>query len=500
MARRLCGRSCRRLTRRRAASIPARPPSSSCRSTLRHRQLQPPASSSPGPSPSSSHNHFEISPLAFAAWRGDAARVAALLEQPSARQEVRVCLIGNSCDQSSLVQFDSLAPARQGPNLPETKMKWSACDQLHTQLKRAHLSTVLQLHLRDKEGWSVLHFAVRGGSPACIRLLAQAGADMHAVVPGGQQALHWAAAAASADCCAELLLAGAVPAAPDSAGRSAVQLAQRRLQHELFAEQQAPCQRPAGVLPEARKVLALLQAAAGGQLPFGGNSGGPDVDSAPPPPASEAAPETPQLGSRAASCRTLDDTASVAGSSAADGGSVSGRRSGGAGEARLSSTPPAAAAQAGLGGSPSGSPARRECRVCLQDGQELLALIPCGHRATCQSCTARLLLPGLMASLAAAAADGEAPGGGAGAGGGGEACRCPVCRAEVGRAWSRALAASCPSRLVTSGITGCAAIAGCVRPRALWAVHTKAGLPDSASAPSQNSLAQVTDSLRVFDC
>lgn len=314
-------------------------------------------------------------------------------------------------------------------------MKWSACDQLHTQLKRAHLPTGVQLHLRDKEGWSVLHFAVRGGSPACIRLLAQAGADMHAVVPGGQQALHWAAAAASADCCAELLLAGAVPAAPDSAGRTAVQLAQRRLQHELFAEQQAPCQRPAGVLPEARKVLALLQAAASGQLPFGGSSGIPGVENSPPPPASdaaaEAAPETPQLGSRAASCRTLDDTASVAGSSAADGGSVSGRSSGGAGSALLSNTQLAAAVQAGLGGDAGGSPARRECRVCLQDGQELLALIPCGHRATCQCCTTRLLLPGLMASLAVAAADGETPGGGAGAGGGSDACRCPVCRAEV---------------------------------------------------------------------
>ncbi|PRW45093.1 Ankyrin repeat domain [Chlorella sorokiniana] len=155
-------------------------------------------------SPAGSPNHFEISPLAFAAWRGDGACVAALLELPEARRE---------------------------------------------------------LHLRDKEGWSVLHFAVRGGSPVCIRLLAQAGADVRAAVPGGQQAIHWAAAAASADCCAELLLAGALPTAPDSTGRTAVQLAQRRLQHEQAAEEQAPFQRQRLLRAQQHLTVRLAPAA-----------------------------------------------------------------------------------------------------------------------------------------------------------------------------------------------------------------------------------------------
>lgn len=348
-------------------------------SSLRHKQPRLEAYSSGS---WASPNYFDISPLAFAAWRGDAARVAALLEQPSARQE---------------------------------------------------------LHLRDKEGWTVLHFAVRGGSPVCIRLLAQAGADVHAVVPGGRQALHWAAAGASADCCVELLLAGALPTAPDSSGRSAEQLAQRRLQHEQAAEEQAPYQRPAGALAEARKVLALLQAAVGGQLPIASSEQLPVGTSSSPTEAaltlasSDAAPDTPQLGSRVASCRTLDDAASVASSSAADGSSDS--TSGGEEAQGVSSGQPAeAGSQRCQGGSAGGSPAaRRECRVCLQEGQDLRALIPCGHRVACAACCARLLLPGIMARLAASSGGAGAADGAAGASV--ELCRCPVCRAEV-RAWA----------------------------------------------------------------
>ncbi len=342
-----------------------------CCSSLRHRQPQLATHSSFGPSAST--NAFDINPLAFAAWRGDAARVAALLEQPAALQ---------------------------------------------------------QLHLRDKEHWSCLHFAVRGGSPVCIRLLAQAGADVHAVVPGGRQPIHWAAAAASADCCAELLLAGALPTAADSMGRTAVQLAQQRLQHELAAEEQAPFQRTAGALTEARKVLALLQAAAGGRLPIPSQlplaDSSPAADAAPPAAASDAAPGTPQLASRAVSCATLSETASVAGSTAAEAaGGGGGEPEGQHGTASSSGAAEAGAATA--------SAARRECRVCLQEGQELLALIPCGHRVACASCCARLLLPGIMARLAAAAEGAAAADGAAIAGG--EACRCPVCRAEVRVRW-----------------------------------------------------------------
>ena len=293
----------------------------------------------------------------------------------------------------------------------------------------------------------MLHFAVRGGSPACIRLLAQAGASVHAAVPGlQQQPLHWAAAAASADCCAELLAAGACPAAVDGSGRSAVQLSHQRLQHELAAEQRAPFQRPAAGLSEARKVLALLQAAASGQL-LGRGDATISVSGAAAAP--DAAPPTPPLGSRAASLTSLDGTASTAGSSAGAGVGDGGGGGGGGGSSNAAalssgvcaasggSRPHEAATPATL--PPAASHGRRECRVCLQEGGELLALIPCGHRATCATCTARLLLPGLMKRLAAAG-NGAAPGSNA-ANSDCAGCHCPVCRAEVrrgtGMEWGR---------------------------------------------------------------
>lgn len=58
--------------------------------------------------------------------------------------------------------------------------------------------------------------------------------------------------------------------------------------------------------------------------------------------------------------------------------------------------------------------------MCLQGGGELIALIPCGHRATCGTCTARLMLPALAARWAGAGGAAAEP-----------PCRCPVCRSEV---------------------------------------------------------------------
>lgn len=58
----------------------------------------------------------------------------------------------------------------------------------------------------------------------------------------------------------------------------------------------------------------------------------------------------------------------------------------------------------------------------MQQAPELLALVPCGHRATCGPCTARLLLPALMRRWATTAA---------GAAGPGASAACPICRAAV---------------------------------------------------------------------
>ena len=55
-----------------------------------------------------------------------------------------------------------------------------------------------------------------------------------------------------------------------------------------------------------------------------------------------------------------------------------------------SADPAQQAAAVALGpGTPAAS--ARECRICMQAADELLVLVPCGHRAACAACTALLL-------------------------------------------------------------------------------------------------------------
>lgn len=173
-------------------------------SSLRHVQPE----SLPAPTTT---NKWGITPLAFAAWRGDAARLAEVLAADGAQA---------------------------------------------------------QLAATDCDGWDALAFAVRGGCPTCVRLLCEAGAAVNAAsARDGRTALHSAALAAGASCVAALLEAGADTAARDGLGRTALQYAQQRLAGELEAEARAPFQRPAEALLEAQKVAGLLRAAAEG-LPF----------------------------------------------------------------------------------------------------------------------------------------------------------------------------------------------------------------------------------------
>ena len=37
------------------------------------------------------------------------------------------------------------------------------------------------------------------------------------------------------------------------------------------------------------------------------------------------------------------------------------------------------------------APSIRECKICLEESCELLALLPCAHRAACAACSERLL-------------------------------------------------------------------------------------------------------------
>lgn len=119
-----------------------------------------------------------------------------------------------------------------------------------------------------RDGWSALHFAVRGGSAACLRLLLDASARPDAVArPTGHTALHWAAAAGAGDCVAALLAAGADAGVADGLGRTSLQYAEQRLAEAEAAEQRSPYQQSGGELVGARLAVRLLRAAAQGQLP-----------------------------------------------------------------------------------------------------------------------------------------------------------------------------------------------------------------------------------------
>lgn len=288
-------------------------------------------------------------------------------------------------------------------------------------------------------GWSSLHYAVRGGSAAIVRLLLDAGAPVDAAAqPACQTALHWAAAAGEADCVATLLAAGAAAGAPDGLGRTPLQLAERRLQEAEAEDRRAPFQMRAAELRGARLAVRLLRAAAGAQLPqpaarAGSSQLGASIECGRAEGSASAYTADTELWDGAACCThhahhvikctpscvagltpgaeppeaaSAAATGAAADVPAAPGTPSLGSPTASAGSlAGVSQEDGSVAAAAGAAGP------RRECRVCLEPANELLALLPCGHRATCATCTARLLIPALMAPSAA--------------------CRCPVCRASV---------------------------------------------------------------------
>ncbi|EFN56314.1 hypothetical protein CHLNCDRAFT_51747 [Chlorella variabilis] len=222
-------------------------------------------------------NHWHIAPLHWAAWQGDAARVSVLLATGRADIE--------------------------------------------------------ELDEQDRDGWSALHFAVRGRSAACLDLLLGAGAD-----PGRRDAahgtpLHLAAAAGSAECVAALLRRGACPAVEgkdgrtplheaamrghagcvaallaaggtrtlgmkDGHGSTAAQYAEQHLARLQAAEQRAPYQQPADRLRDALEAAALLRKAAAGAGARGPPAKMPSVQSADKCPAACC----PALGSQLSLC------------------------------------------------------------------------------------------------------------------------------------------------------------------------------------------------------
>ena len=350
-------------------------------------------------------NHWHIAPLHWAAWQGDAARVSVLLATGRADIE--------------------------------------------------------ELDEQDRDGWSALHFAVRGRSAACLDLLLGAGAD-----PGRRDAahgtpLHLAAAAGSAECVAALLRRGACPAVEgkdgrtplheaamrghagcvaallaaggtrtlgmkDGHGSTAAQYAEQHLARLQAAEQRAPYQQPADRLRDALEAAALLRKAAAG-------AGAREAEGAPAAPLEAArACSSPALPASTMACTSSaasrGSSSSGAGTCTPDGTSESlsweaGSDASDSGRGLSAAAAIEAVVAAGVldGGGSSGR--WRQCWVCLEQAGELMGLVPCGHRISCSRCTRRLL------SWQAAPPP-----------------RCPVCRAQTSALLPAALPweASCP--------------------------------------------------------
>ncbi len=118
------------------------------------------------------------------------------------------------------------------------------------------------VHAKDADGWTAVHYAVRGRSLHCLAQLLAEGAD--ASVPAGRlrrTPLHFAAEAGEPDLVAALLAAGSHTGAADATGHTPLALALQWLAAVQAAEQSAPYQQPAGVLQQAMAAVSLLQGA-----------------------------------------------------------------------------------------------------------------------------------------------------------------------------------------------------------------------------------------------
>lgn len=83
------------------------------------------------------------------------------------------------------------------------------------------------LDARTSQGRTALHYAATEGQNGCIRILLDAGADVHALDNAGQTALHLVATHGHGTCVKILLDAGADPTLTDGHGFSAIALAER---------------------------------------------------------------------------------------------------------------------------------------------------------------------------------------------------------------------------------------------------------------------------------
>lgn len=123
---------------------------------------------------------------------------------------------------------------QRGITTPYTDALHEALAAGDTDLLRLLIDAGADLHKPDKNGWYVLHAAVRHNKPACIPYLLQRGADPQATLATGYTALHLAVAMGHAPCVKALSEGGANVNARLRSGCTALHLAVRLGRHDCL--------------------------------------------------------------------------------------------------------------------------------------------------------------------------------------------------------------------------------------------------------------------------
>lgn len=103
-------------------------------------------------------------------------------------------------------------------------IKRSAYDGFVLGLQKA-IDEGLDIHAKDDEGWSALHYVVRGGSLICLKFLVGQGLDVNAKTDKGNTVLHFAVDHGRSACVRYLLGKGADIDIRNGKGKTAFDIA-----------------------------------------------------------------------------------------------------------------------------------------------------------------------------------------------------------------------------------------------------------------------------------